>query len=253
MADKNPTVALVLCGALAREAIAIVKRHSWDAELFGISMLDHLRPERIAPDVERRLRELIPRFGRIIVLFGDCGSYGALDEVLGRYNVPRISGPHCYEMYSGGASELLLEEQPGTFFLTDFLVRSFHGAVRRGLGLDRFPELRALYFGNYTRLVYLAQHDDPALDQRAAAIADELGLPLERRFTGYGQLEARLVSLMAEIHDERYRPQLPDENERDAHGKLSDPLLARHPHAGSRARPRRAGQRPAGEPLPGGG
>jgi hypothetical protein len=253
MIDKNPPTALLLCGALAREAIAIAQRQSWDVQLFGISALDHLRPERIAPDVERRLRELIPRFERIIVLFGDCGSYGALDEVLGRYNVPRISGPHCYEMYSGGASEIMLEEQPGTFFLTDFLVRSFHGAVRKGLGLDRFPELRALYFGNYTRLVYLAQHDDPALDERAAAIAQELGLPLERRFTGYGQLEARLIALMEEIHAERYRPRLPEAIEGGANGELPDPLLARHPNAGSRARRGRAGQRPAGEPLPGGG
>jgi len=207
--SKLPQVAFVLCGALAREVIAIVKRHGWDVELFGVAALDHMFPVRIAPDVERRLRELIPRFERVVVVYGDCGTAGRLDELLERYNVPRIAGPHCYEMYGGATFDMLIDEQPGTFFLTDFLVRGFEGTVWKGLGLDRFPELKQAYFANYTRLVYLVQQDDPALLEKAATIAGALELPLELRRTGYGQLEARLVELMAEIHEERYRPVLP--------------------------------------------
>jgi hypothetical protein len=199
-------VAFVLCGALAREVIAIARRHQWDVALFGVTAQDHMMPIRIAPDVERRLRELIPRFARVVVVYGDCGTSGQLDDVLERYNVPRIAGPHCYEMYGGATFETSMAEQPGTFFLTDFLVRGFEGTVMKGLALDRFPELRDVYFANYTRLVYLVQQEDPALLDKAQAIAGALGLPLEVRQTGYGLLEARLAALMAEIHDQRYEP-----------------------------------------------
>jgi hypothetical protein len=202
-------VAFVLCGALAREVIAIAQRHAWDVALFGVAVKDHMMPIRIAPDVERRLRELIPQFERVVVVYGDCGSSGRLDEVLERYNVPRIAGPHCYEMYGGATFESLMAEQPGTFFLTDFLVRGFEGTVLKGLGIDRFPELKDVYFANYTRLVYLVQQEDQALVAKATTIAGALGLPLELRRTGYGLLETRLAELMAGIHHERYRPTLP--------------------------------------------
>src|SRR5687767_15132923 len=166
--DAHPMkAAFVLCGALAREVIAITKRHGWDVELFGVTALDHMFPVRIAPDVERRLRELIPRFERVVVVYGDCGTAGRLDELLERYNVPRIAGPHCYEMYGGATFDALMDQQPGTFFLTDFLVRGFEGTVWKGLGLDRFPELKEAYFANYTQLVYLVQQDDPALLEKA--------------------------------------------------------------------------------------
>ena len=159
-----------------------------------------------APDVERRLRELIPRFERIVVLYGDCGTSGRLDAVLERYNVPRIAGPHCYEMYGGVAFDAQMAQDPGVFFLTDFLVRGFEGTILKGLGLDRFPELRDVYFANYNRLVYLVQNEDPALLEKAQSIASTLGLPLELQRTGYGLLEQRLAALMAEIEHERYRP-----------------------------------------------
>lgn len=204
----EPRVALVLCGALAREVIALAERHSWDVALFGVAAKDHILPQRIAPDVEARLRQLIPRFERLIVVYGDCGSRGELDAVLQRYNVPRISGPHCYEMYGGASFAQLMEQEPGTFFLTDFLVRGFRGTVLKGLGLDRHPELQPLYFGNYRRVVYLVQREDPALLQRAGAIAASLGLPLELRQTGYGLLELRLAELLAEIHQPRYQPRM---------------------------------------------
>ena len=244
--------ALVLCGALAGEVVAIARARNWDVELFGVAAKDHMVPLRIAPDVERRLRELIPRFDRVIVVYGDCGTGGRLDDLLDRYNVPRVAGPHCYEMYGGAAFDDLMAEQPGTFFLTDFLVRGFAGTVLKGLGIDRFPELREIYFANYTRLVYLAQQSAPELVEQARAIADTLGLPLDIRRTGYGQLEARLADLMAVIHEERYRPALPAAAEEHSNGELPDPVLARYPRAGARARRGRAReQAPAGS-LPGG-
>jgi hypothetical protein len=203
---KLPQVAFVLCGALAREVIAISRRRGWDVALFGVAASDHMLPARIAPDVERRLCELIPRFERIVVVYGDCGTSGQLDEVLDRYNVPRIAGPHCYEMYGGAAFDAQMAQDPGVFFLTDFLVRGFEGTILKGLGLDRFPELRDVYFANYNRLVYLVQNEDPALLEKAQSIASTLGLPLELQRTGYGLLEQRLAALMAEIEHERYRP-----------------------------------------------
>jgi hypothetical protein len=158
--------------------------------------LHHLYPERIAPNVEKRILELRNRYERLIVVYGDCGTYGALDAVLEKYNIQRIAGPHCYEMYAGKRFEQLMEEEAGTYFLTDFLVRKFQGTIIRGMGLDRFPELKHDYFRNYTRLVYLAQNGDLKLREKAQEIADYLELPLEIHPTGYGPLEERLVKLM---------------------------------------------------------
>ncbi len=215
---REMRVAFVLCGALAREVIAIVRKHGWDVSLYGVDAQAHMRPERIAPLVERKLRELIPRFDRVVVIYGDCGTGGALDEVLRRYNVPRIAGPHCYEMYAGVAFAAMLNEEPGTFFLTDFLLQGFDGLVWKGLGLDRFPELKEIYFANYRRVVYLVQRDGDALVTQAHAVAERLGLPLEIRPTGYGALETRLTALMDELADERYRPRVTHESSIMHHG-----------------------------------
>jgi hypothetical protein len=243
MTYSPKTTAFVLCGALAREVIAIAGRHGWEVGLFGVAAKDHMLPWRIAPDVERRLRELIPRFERVVVVYGDCGAGGRLDAVLDHYNVPRIAGPHCYEMYAGAAFEELTADQPGTFFLTDFLVRSFEGTILKGMGLDRFPELRDTYFANYTRLVYLVQDADPALLAQAHTIAATLRLPLEVRHTGYGQLEVRLVDLMAVLGEDRFRPRLPADL---CCAELADSKAAarpRQPRAGARARRRDARDR----------
>jgi hypothetical protein len=232
---SSPTVAFVLCGALAREVIVIAQRHGWDVALFGVAAGDHMLPLRIAPDVERRLRELIPRFERVVVLYGDCGTSGRLDAVLARYNVPRIAGPHCYEMYGGAAFDAQMSSDPAAFFLTDFLVRSFEGTIAKGLGLDRFPELRDVYFANYNRLIYMVQQEDAALIAKAQLIAARLGLPLELQRTGYGQLEQRLVELMAEIHEVRYAPVLADAVENDS---LLRPPSARRRRGATRERDR---------------
>jgi hypothetical protein len=190
------TVALIACGALGREVRAIVARRGWDASVVSVSALDHLYPERIAADVERLLVELADDYDRRVVVYGDCGTRGALDAVLARHGVARIDGPHCYELYAGQAFAELMAAEPGTFFLTDFLVRSFEGTVIRGLGLDRFPELQADYFGHYRRVVYLSQVSDPDLVAKAGKVAQRLGLPLNVHHTGYGQLEARLAEAM---------------------------------------------------------
>ncbi len=189
--------AFIICGALAREVLDIVSRHAWDVDVVGVPAIDHMYPDRIAPDVEKRFLEIRQQYKRVIVVFGDCGSRGALDELLSRHGLERVDGPHCYEMYGGRAFHELMAEEPGTFFLTDFLVRGFRGTIVKGLGLDRFPQLKEEYFRNYKRLVYLVQKPDPTLEEKAREIAGYLGLTLEIRHTGYGLLEERLVKLMA--------------------------------------------------------
>ncbi len=192
------TVGFIICGALGREVLAIIEKHGWDAQVLGIPALDHNYPDRIAPDVEKQIAAHRETYERLIVVFGDCGSRGALDALLARFpDIERIAGPHCYEMYGGQTFHQLMEEELGTFFLTDFLLRGFEGLFVKEMGLDRFPELRDEYFRNYTRVVYLAQTPTPELLQRAQDAADFLQLPLVVRETGYGLLEERLVALMA--------------------------------------------------------
>ncbi len=190
------TTAFIICGALGHEVLAIIRKHSWDVEVFGVSAMDHMFPERIAPDVEKRYLALRERFERVVVVYGDCGSRGAVDDLLAKYDLERVAGPHCYEMYGGNLFQELMDEEPGTFFLTDFLVRGFRGTILKGLGLDRFPQLKDEYFRNYKRIVYLTQIENEALIAKAEEAAEFLGLPLEVRHTGYGLLEERLVALM---------------------------------------------------------
>jgi hypothetical protein len=189
--------ALIVCGALAREVIAIKEKHGWDADLLGVSSQLHNRPEKIGTAVQKRIHEARETHDRVIIVYGDCGTGGRLDAVLAAEGVERISGPHCYEMYAGGPEfATLMAEEPGTYFLTDYLLRSFESLVIKGMGLDRYPQLRETYFHNYTRLLYLAQTDNAALREKAQWAADYLGLRLEIRQTGYGALESRLVALM---------------------------------------------------------
>ena len=128
------TTGLIICGALGREVVDIVKKHGWDAEVVGIPAIDHVFPDRIAPHVESRIHELRGRYDRLVVVYGDCGSRGALDETLNRIGVERISGPHCYEMYAGDQFQVMMDEEPGTFFLTDFMVRTFNGLILKSMG-----------------------------------------------------------------------------------------------------------------------
>jgi hypothetical protein len=189
--------AFITCGALGREVVAIIKKNNWNVDVIGISAQDHMFPARIAPDVEKRYLEIRDRYDRVIVVFGDCGSRGALDALLEKYDLERVAGPHCYEMYGGSQFDAMMDAQPGTFFLTDFLVRAFNGTVMKGLGLDRYPELKEDYFRHYTQVVYYTQEPDAKLSAKAETIAAYLELPLEIHPTGYGLLETRLVELMA--------------------------------------------------------
>ena len=190
------TTGLIICGALGKEVHDLIQTHAWDAEIIGVSAADHLFPERISPDVEKRILALRNQYERLIVVFGDCGSKDALDKTLARYGIERIAGPHCYEMYGGATFHELLETEQGTYFLTDFMVRTFQGLILKGMGLDRFPQLIEDYFKNYRRVVYLAQKEDEVLLDKAERIASDLGLPLEVRITGYNLLEERLIALM---------------------------------------------------------
>lgn len=191
------TTALIACGALAREVLAINDKHGWGAEVLGVAALLHMQPGRIPAAVRDRITEARTRHDRVVVVYGDCGTSGALDQTLADLGVERIAGPHCFEMYANGQFESLMADQLGTFFLTDYLVQSFDHLVIEELGLDRFPELREDYFGNYTRAVYLAQTDNSDLRIRAQWAADYLKLPLEIQYSGYGALESRLVALMS--------------------------------------------------------
>ena len=191
------TTGFIICGALGREVIDLIQKYGWDAQVIGIPAVDHVFPQRIAPDVEKRITELQEQYERLIVVFGDCGSRGALDEMLSRYpDIERIAGPHCYEMYGGELFEQLITEEPGTYILTDFMVRTFQGLILKSMGLHKYPQLKGEYFKNYKRVVYLAQSENPKLIQKAHEIAKYLELPLEIRYTGIGLLEERLIAMM---------------------------------------------------------
>lgn len=188
--------ALIVCGALAREVLALKEKHQWDADVYGIPVLLHNTPDKIHSAVQRRIQQIKGQYSRLIVVYGDCGTSGKLDQVLLEQGVQRVAGPHCYEMYADGNFDQMMNEQPGTFFLTDYLVGSFDHLVLEKLGIKRNPQLRDEYFGNYSRVVYLSQRDDPELEGKARWAADQINLPLEIKHTGYGLLEKRLIALI---------------------------------------------------------
>ncbi|HRP95022.1 MAG TPA: DUF1638 domain-containing protein [Rhodocyclaceae bacterium] len=186
---------IIACGALAREITAVIAANSWrhvTVECLPPEL--HNRPEKIPAAVEQKIRDARARFTHIFCAYADCGTGGLLDRVLAAEGVERLPGAHCYEFYAGTrAFAALADAEPGSFYVTDFLVRHFERLVIRGLGLDRHPELAPLYFGNYRRLVYLAQRTDDGLVAQARAAAERLGLAFEQRLTGYGELEHGLV------------------------------------------------------------
>jgi len=181
---------LIACGALAREIVELIRVNAWDH--LTVSCLPagwHNTPEKIPEGVRGRIQAARGSYDRILVLYVDCGTGGTLDRVLAEEGVERIDGPHCYSFFAGaGVFDALAEAEVGTFYLTDYLARHFERLIIQGLGLDRHPELLGIYFGNYTRLVYLAQTEDKELQQRAAAAAERLGLTYHYHFTGYGGL-----------------------------------------------------------------
>jgi hypothetical protein len=199
-AEKAEGRVLVLaCGAIAREVLAIVKLNRWThVDVRCLPAKLHSRPERIPAAVDAKLTELAGRYEQVFVAYADCGTGGALEPVLERHGVERLPGAHCYGFLAGNdAWDAMQEDEPATFYLTDFLARHFDALVVRGLGIDRRPELLPLMFGNYVRLVHLAQTDDAELDRRAEGAAAFLGLRYERRRTGYGDLRPALERFVA--------------------------------------------------------
>jgi uncharacterized protein DUF1638 len=175
----------------------IVARRGWPVEVHPLPAVLHNRPERIAPAAAELAATLQERGLRVVLGYADCGTYGALDELCGRLGLSRLRGLHCYDVLGGaGRVRALFERDPGTYLLTDYLVRSFDRTVVAGLGLDRHPELWADYFGQYRKLVWLAQDRDAALDLQAAQIADRFRLPLDVIDVGTSGLERELSILL---------------------------------------------------------
>ncbi|PJK29049.1 DUF1638 domain-containing protein [Minwuia thermotolerans] len=183
---------IIACGALAREIGGMIGRGGLGhLALKCLPATLHNTPDKIPGAVREAVLQARETYGDVLVGYADCGTGGRLDKVCEELGVERIPGPHCYAFYSGNAAfEALAEEEYTAFYLTDFLTRQFETLVIKPLGLDRHPELRDQYFGNYEKLVYLAQTDDPDLTAQARAAADRLGLAFERRETGLGDLQA---------------------------------------------------------------
>jgi hypothetical protein len=188
---------VIACGALSGPIRDVIKRRRWPVELHSLPSLLHNRPGEIAPQVERLAAVALDRGLPVAVAYADCGTYGALDEVCGRLGLRRLPGLHCYDLLAGPSrvAELFAAE-PGTYLLTDFLVRSFRRSVLTELGLDRYPELWPDYFGHYRRVVWLAQHREPALEAEAESVAEMFGLPLTVVDTGSTRLERALENLI---------------------------------------------------------
>ena len=190
---------VIACGALAHEVAALRNSYRWlELDVHCLPPELHNRPERIAPAVRSAIAAHRDDYSEIFVAYADCGTSGALDAVLREAGVERIDGVHCYQFFAGvDAFAQLADSEPGSFFLTDFLVRHFDRLVFRGLGLDRHPELQSQYFGNYRRLVYLSQRVDADSAAAAEVIAGRLGLEYHFRHTGYGGLEHSLHRFVA--------------------------------------------------------
>jgi hypothetical protein len=188
------SVLVIACGALAREILALIKLNNWThMSLTCLPAKLHLYPDKITDAVENAVLKHRATYDQIYIAYADCGTGGLLQAKCEDLGVEMIKGPHCYSFFEGNDVFAEHDDEITAFYVTDFLVNQFDSFVWKPMGLDRHPQLRDMYFGNYTKLVYQAQTNDPVLDAKAQECADKMGLPLERRFTGYGDLEKSLA------------------------------------------------------------
>jgi hypothetical protein len=196
--DSPAEVAVIACGAIAQHVAEVAGRRGWSIDVHPLPPLLHNHPGRIAAAVEERLVALRGHYPKVAVAYADCGTYGALDAVCDRYAVPRLRGGHCYDLFAGAdLMRSLFDEEPGTYVLTDFLVRTFRRTVIAELGLDRYPQLRDDYFRHYRRVVWLAQRPTERLRLAAEDAAAQLGLPLTVIPVGDTALESALSALLS--------------------------------------------------------
>ena len=197
LAPQTGRILLIACGALAREILDLNEANGWShLDLTCLPAKLHLYPEKITDEVRAAVEKHRDKYDDIFVVYADCGTGGLLEAECEKLGVQMVSGPHCYSFFEGNDRfSQISEDEITTFYLTDFLVRQFDAFIVKPMGLDRHPELRDMYFGNYEKLVYQAQTDDPALTAKAKTCADRLGLAFERRFTGYGDLARTLKAL----------------------------------------------------------
>jgi hypothetical protein len=190
-------ILIIACGALAREIAALKRASQWsDVDVQCLPPELHNRPEKIVPALREQIARYRGEYDKLFIGYADCGTGGLLDQLIREEGLERLPGAHCYEFFAGPAAFASLQDaEPGTFYLTDFLLRHFERLVTRGLGLDRHPELASEYFRNYRKLVYLAQDPAPEDEKRAREIAERMGLAFEYRVTGYGVLGTRLNAL----------------------------------------------------------
>ena len=197
--NTGKPVEIVACGALAGHIREIAARRGWQVVVRPLPAALHNRPQQIAGHAERVVKTARASGTKAVIAYADCGTYGALDDLATKVGVSRLPGLHCYDLYAGAAEiEQLLAQEPGTYLLTDYLIRSWERSVIEPLGLDRYPELWTDYFGHYTRLVWLAQEATPDLEEKAARIAEQFNLPLTRVPTGTKRLEEALAVLLEE-------------------------------------------------------
>lgn len=185
------SVLVIACGALAKEIVEIKKLNGWShIKIQCLPAEMHNRPEKIPSAVRAEIEKQQADFERIFVAYADCGTGGLLDKVLDEFGIDRLPGSHCYEFFAGRSVFAdFADAEPGTFYLTDFLTRHFDRLMKKGLGLDKHPELMSAYFGNYRKLVYLAQTESPKLQEQAQAHADYLGLEYVYHYTGLKPVE----------------------------------------------------------------
>src|SRR3954471_20287680 len=207
MRSPAASVALIACGALSTDLAEIIERCALAVDVYPLPPFLHNQPKGIASAVEEKLGEIQSRYATVAVAYADCGTYGALDEVCARRGLVRLKGQECYGIYAGDDTyQRLLEKEPGTYVLTDFLAASFQRSVIVELGLDRYPELRDDYFGNYRRVVWLTQYPTPLLEDAARRAADSIDLPLEILNVGTIGLEKALIELLQAQQAQQAQP-----------------------------------------------